>query len=487
MRTVVTLALSLFILGVALADSRFKKVWHDEIYTDVISRTDSVSSIWNALATGTDLNPPLNYLAVRASYAALGPSPTALRLPSALGYLLMSVCLYGFVARRYSAPFAWLAMLFPIATEAFSLASEGRPYGLLLGFSALAMVCWQGATDGAGTRRGLSLIGLTLSLAAAVSTHYYGTLAVVPLAIGEAVRTVARRRVDVPIWVAFVLGPLALLASIPLMIEARKYASTFWAQPSLKSIPKTYLYLLEKSAPVFVAMLFVVALRARATRLVEDNGDGFGPHELAVAASFAAMPFLAVSLATVGRIGFTERYAVSSVIGLAVFVAVVARRAVDGRSVPALALSLSLIVWTVGMHAGPIGSALRRTPVPPPAVGLGLLEGDQSDLPVAVPHPFLFLEASNTLPEPLASRLVFMGEVDDTPTLALRILSRLHPLKVEEGEPFLVSHKSFLLLLDDDRDFGRKFVAGLIRDGITIRLVARDPQGVRLYRVDTGR
>jgi hypothetical protein len=433
-RIVTTVALALFIMGVALADSRYKKVWHDEIFTDLIAQSETISDLWRALARGVDLNPPLHHLAVRCANTVLGPSSIALRLHASLGFLLMSVCLYRFVSRRYPAPFAWLAMLVPLATEAFYLASEGRPYGLLLGFSALALVCWQGATEQAGGGRRIWLVGLTLSLAAAVSTHYYGTLAVVPLAIGEAVRTARRRRIDVPIWAAFVLGPLALVGSIPLMIGARKFASTFWAQPSLKSVPKAYSYLLEKSSPPMVALLFVAAIagwwywrRGEEREEVESREGDFAPHELAAVASFAAMPFLAVALAIVGKIGFTERYAVTSVIGLAVFVAIAARRVVNGWTCPALAMGGLLIGWTLVMHADPIKSALKRTAVPPPPVGRALLDADQSGLPVVAPHPFLFLEASVGLPKSLAARLVFISEGDDTPTLASRSLKPSSP------------------------------------------------------------
>ena len=69
-------------LVVALAESRVKNVWHDEIYTATIVRAGGVGEIWKALASGVDLNPPLNYLGVYCADTVLGPSLISLRLPS---------------------------------------------------------------------------------------------------------------------------------------------------------------------------------------------------------------------------------------------------------------------------------------------------------------------------------------------------------------------------------------------------------------------
>jgi len=142
-------------------ESSRKPVWYDEIYTESIARVPRVGDVWSALARGTDLNPPLYYLAVRCADQLTGNARLALRLPSMLGYVLMGACIFLFVARWYPAPYAWLAMLFPLITEAYSYAYEGRAYGLLLGLSALALVCWQEAAD--GRYRKIALVGYGLA------------------------------------------------------------------------------------------------------------------------------------------------------------------------------------------------------------------------------------------------------------------------------------------------------------------------------------
>jgi hypothetical protein len=39
-------------------------------------------------------------------------------------------------------------MLFPLITNAYPYAYEARPYGLLLGFCGLSLLCWQSAAEG---------------------------------------------------------------------------------------------------------------------------------------------------------------------------------------------------------------------------------------------------------------------------------------------------------------------------------------------------
>ena len=118
---------------------------------------------------------------MRATTFLLGRGPLALRLPSIAGFALMLFCLYRIAQRRIGTATAWVAVLFPFTTRGYWYAVEARPYGLMMGFSALALWCWQVAT--AEQARRYALLGLTLSLAAAISTHFYTALVFLALAL----------------------------------------------------------------------------------------------------------------------------------------------------------------------------------------------------------------------------------------------------------------------------------------------------------------
>src|SRR5688572_19176132 len=138
--------LSVAYLGGAALVALRRPLWNDELYTLLIADSPAMADVWAALATGADQVPPPFHVVVRAFFAAFGTSAFALRLPSVLGFWLMGICLYTFVARRTSAIYGAVAMAFPLITGAFDYAHEGRGYALALGFTALALVSWQAAS-----------------------------------------------------------------------------------------------------------------------------------------------------------------------------------------------------------------------------------------------------------------------------------------------------------------------------------------------------
>src|SRR5262245_35022265 len=238
-------------------------MFSDRLY---IATLPSFSSVWRALLTGHE-QIPLGFFAIeRLSWGVFGINSVALRLPALLGCLVMSLALFKFVSRRLSPAYGLLASVFPMTTSAFAYAREARPYGLELAFAALALVCWQQATE--SNNRLLALIGLWLSFVAAISCHYYGILLILPLAFGELIRTIARRRVDFGIWSCFVGSTLPLVLMLPLILSGAKLLGNFWAQPGWTDIASFYQKLITTSIPSLVAVVTVGVVASRFRRPV---------------------------------------------------------------------------------------------------------------------------------------------------------------------------------------------------------------------------
>ncbi|MGD0649233.1 MAG: hypothetical protein ABR971_14705, partial [Acidobacteriaceae bacterium] len=129
----------------------------------------------------------------------------------------------------------------PLLTASFRYSVEGRPYGLLLGLYALSLLCWQIATtddapqptpgqsslpDGVQAKplavragpRILPLIGLTLSIALAITSHYFGVLILIPISLGELSRIILRKRLDLGVLAALILG----LASVGIILPFQR-------------------------------------------------------------------------------------------------------------------------------------------------------------------------------------------------------------------------------------------------------------------------
>jgi hypothetical protein len=429
-----------------------KPIWYDEFFTLHLSRLPHLADLWAALAEGTDLNPPVGYLAVRLAQAVLGDGAWVARLPSAVGFWILCLCLFRFVARRAPLLYAWIALLLPLTTVAYSFAYEARAYGLVLGFCGLSLVCWQAVAEGGGRRR-QALAGLALSLAAALWTHYYAVLLLVPLALGEGVRTWIRRRVDRPVWAAFAVAALSLGLLWPLVAQARTFAGTFWARPEWAAVKPAYLALLPPlKTPLLVALVALVFYPERGP----IPGRGGPSHEMAAALGLAALPVLGMLLGEYVTGVFTFRYILPAVAGLSLVVAFVSCRRSAGCVFLGGALLLCLL--QIAVQQGNREYARLTNESARIAAACDYLGANSSaGLPVVVSGPLPFLELAHHASPELAARLYYLSDPalsqhylhHDTAERALRNLRRRVPVGVVDYGDFLAGHHRFLVYGDD--------------------------------------
>lgn len=438
-----------------------KQLWVDELLTLYAARLPNLNDVWSSLLTGADQNPIPFFLVTRASMALFGDTSFALRLPSILGVLLMSLCLFQFTAKRSSTLYGVVAMLFPLITTAYWYAYEARPYGLILGFGALSLLCWQAATE--NRYRPLSIICLSLSLAAALSSHYYGIFVFFPLALGEAVRTWTRRQIDLPVLASFCFGLLPLMLFLPLIRQAKNNSGVFWSPPRWLDIADFYEWLLLPTAlPLLavVVLLGVYSFRHRSTpdeRVVEVQP--LPPrHEMAAIYGFIAVPFVAVLLAKFVTQGFTNRYALPAVIGLSIFVALTAYRLANAKAVVAAGMALILGGW-FGLTAARIvfmGDSANMEPTEtlnPIAARDFLRAKGAPDLPIVISEHHTFFPLAYYAPPDIASRLVYLADPEASLRLrghnsaevgALRLLGPWFHLNVQEFRSYITTQRRFL-------------------------------------------
>src|SRR5260370_18112356 len=186
--------LSLIYFAAVAAKAQLKPFWFDEIFTVYLSRLD-FASLWKGLSEAVGLNPPGIYLFTKLSQKMFGGEGLIVsRIPSMLGVWIMLLCLYQFVSTRCGRLYGLAAVVFATTTAAIPYAYEARPYGLVLGFVGVAILCWQRARE---TRhRPLVLALLALSLAGAISLHYYTALVFAALGVAELARTWLLREID---------------------------------------------------------------------------------------------------------------------------------------------------------------------------------------------------------------------------------------------------------------------------------------------------
>jgi hypothetical protein len=297
-----------------------KLFWFDELFTVYISRLPDLSSMWHVLSEGVDFNPPLVYALTRVSVLLLGEGQVTVRLPAIVGFGVFCLCLFRFVSIRSSILGGYVSMLFPLVTGAYWYAYEARPYGALLGFCGVALICWQGATM-QSERRWFWLTGLAGALACAMLIHSYAVLLFLPIGFGELARSVRLRRVDWPVWVAIIVPSAAMLPSLTLLHNAQSNLNVQgFFQPTLPKLAAAYVSYLAPATGVlsgaFVLMLVSRMSRpANVTQLTHVAKHQL--HEFVALFVFVAIPVFAYLAAKITGAPFLSRYGISCIAGFA--------------------------------------------------------------------------------------------------------------------------------------------------------------------------
>jgi hypothetical protein len=466
----------LYLVSTCLLASR-KLMWNDELFTFYIARLPSLADMWSALSTGADQIPPFFHMITRASLSLFGVNHVSIRLPEILGFWVMSLCLFRFVSKRSTGLYGFTAMLFPLITTAYDYAYEARPYGLVLGFCALALLCWQSAAE--GRRRKLSLVGLAVSFAAAISSHYYAVLLFFPLAAGEVVRSLSQRRLDLSIWGAFGFGMTPLLLFLPLIEGARTYSASFWAQPHWRSIPEFYYFLLIPAVFPLVAILILSAVNLPTPRPdpSRPNQESCAPipiHEIGASFGFIAMPIVAVIFAKLVTGAFTYRYALPSVIGFSILLAFGAFKLLGLRAILSVALIVSFLGGFIMLQVRSLQEILavsqeldKTYKFIQSKTESELPTKTESKLPIVASDLHTFMALIHYGPSDIASRLVYLAD----PEASLRYLGHttvdrgildLKPwfgLKIEEYGAYMTSQRHFWVYVYRKRLYGR--ISGL--------------------------
>ena len=391
-------------LPLALVVAARKHLWNDELFTYYISRLGSIHAIHDALLVAADQNPPpfywLSYAGMNLESGTLG-----IRLPAIFGVWLLGVSLVVWFS-RYGLPiYGLVAALLAVNTGAYMYATEARPYGLVMGLSALAVVCWQHASVGEPAR--WAAAGLGVSLAGAISSHYYAVLLLPALFLAEMAWVWEKRHIRWPIWLALAAGVSPLLIWLPLIQAARGYSGTFWAKATAGSVAEFYEFVLLPALLPVMALAFTASVLHYWRR--SRGGSTFAPTfpEVVCVLTVSAMPVAAVALGRFVTGAYTHRYVIFATVGIVIFITWLLAQVLGGRTVPALVCAALLSLFFAARetrsfrmaggrsnHFSDIEFLTKRAPA-----------GD-----IAIADPHLFFELSHQAPPALRSRIYYVAD-----------------------------------------------------------------------------
>jgi hypothetical protein len=448
--------ISVVCLIITIAWARSEQFWFDELFTYYIALQPSLHGLWAALTAPIDYQPPMFFLLTRAASHLVSDPHIGLRLPGMFGFCLLSVCVFLYTARRTTALWGIVAMVVLYLTPAYHYAHEARPYGLAAGFAALALLSWQNAAR--GTWRSLSLAGLAVGIAAAISSSYYAVLVVAPLALAEITRSLWRRSVDRAVWAALTCGAGVAFLYLPLVT---RYVGSFpgqnWASPHKSIAIDMYGDLLRDTPLAGVLVLLAAAAgliwpRPEPERRDIAPGDP-APWEVVAAAGFALIPFLGYLVAVWVTKMITFRYVLPAVIGFSILVTWTLYR----RTRSSALSGVVLVCLLAGAAAAGQIRAYRydvRSRQSATASLRQLLSGQPGWLPVVVDDPLRCLELCHYEKPDVASRLFYLvdpeaslhfGSVPYQETTDWLMMNRFMPVRAETMEAFRQRTKQFLL------------------------------------------
>ncbi len=495
-QSVLALVLFSFVfLGVTGFLGATKLMGFDEIFTYYPARQATIGQVWSFFSEGLDVHTPIAALLVRASLKIFGDNHFALRLPVVLGYWLLCMSIYAFVSYRTSKLYGMAAMLLPPVTSVYFYATEARPYGLELGFSAFALVCWQRATSGG--RRFPWLLGLGAMLILSVSLHYLAVFLWIPFGAAELFRAWQNRKVDWAMWFVLI-GSLFPFAVFFQMIQTarRNFISGIWSPPAVGDIENTYRFLLTLAfAPLLITVIaWLISTRADVTLPAREVKIASPIAERILIAALALTPFYVVPLMFLGGT-FVPRYVLYTLTGFTIYLAISAYERARGDLTVAVVAVLCLGGWFLLKYPN-MGrrqmAESRGLPFhqPMPLESKPWMREIEAhpELAVAVSPAVFYLQFQHYSEPSVRQRTNYLTSIPDALKLDgtdtgdrnLQFFQRRFPVQVPEYSEFIAAHREFLLCAETTNPTW--VVQKLLADGARLDLILRD-QTYFLYHV----
>lgn len=395
-------ALAVFVAVIAIVSiikAAHRPFWYDEICTVVVVKQTGLSGQWNALMNGIDMNPP-GFHVLETPFARLIPkAEIGYRMAPLLGCLVMQIGLFWFAKRSGGYAGGLAAAILPSLTLALLFFDEARPYGLVLGFSTLALVFWQRCD------RKVFAVGLACSLAAGVSCHYYVAFVMACIGFAEVLATILTRKFRPVVWLALIVSASPVLIFLPLIHHMKEYYSgKFWAAPQKSYVLSAYGMVLDlgKGMGLTLVVILVAGLlillwntkresRSHDTALIQD---------ICAALGMIALPSFAVPVTMLAHGGLTDRYMLPTILGIAIGAGLLLGRTRRMAAIPVIA---SFWVLAVCRH---IGGPLPKIDMEPLDQELVTQFLDQNpNAHVVISDGLAFLPMAYYAPPQLASRM----------------------------------------------------------------------------------
>ena len=383
-------------------------------------------------------------------------SPLFLTTIRSSGYLrplasfVLVLCTFFFLRRLGGVKLAVIATALLLASQSLYYASDGRPYGIILGMWGATLLFWQSA------RRNLRwppLVALTLVISIAINDHYYAILMPLPIVIAELISFRQRGTHPWRVLFAISIGYASAVLWLPFLKAASLFGKNFYSRFHLYQLTNAYkfvLLLLPNSNYVgdFLSALFVLFVFAGILLLVRRGvfRESEPSAEWMALCISCVIPFFGVALAYKSHATLEPRYVLYAVTGFCALAAVGIAALVQQTKGLYVALILILVVACAQevsvVHENRVATSREERPLPPTSPEQPVVMADYGK--------FLAMESEDDRPTP---RLAYVYDRKqeakyfhtDYTTRAILNSAAIAPLPVYDADSFLKSHSAFVV------------------------------------------
>lgn len=489
-RPVLFVALLAVMYVVLIWPSVNRHLWFDELHTFYIAQAPSIQEFTEQIRV-LDLNPPLSYVIVRGSMDLLGHTEFGARFPSIVGYFLGSLALFVFVRRRVGSWWAATGVGLFWCNPYFYMATEARPYGILVGFFGLVLVSWDRVAnyEAVGRMRRLALAGIGIGVTGMLLTHVYAPLWVMPFWAAELLRSWRQRRIDWPLWALLTVPLVACVTYLPLIRSVGQAVVPLGGQGSLLKPLWYFVAIFLGVCPALLVAIFsafgIVIWREPEVRTPGSKSESpsrFQPPELAFLLAALLPPELLNALSMYSHGPFYGRHAFLTVLTVnllvVLFVAHESRaNRLSGMVAALVILGFSLyFLWRLDLNAPTIDPKL-------PVLGKDF-NGIHPELPLVTNSVLTYLEMDHYEDPAVLARLYYLVDAEESIkyvhsnlTEGAFVMKQHFPVRanVSTYKDFAAQHRHFMIFGDSK----------LQRGWLLPKLKAEGAQVTELGRLET--
>jgi hypothetical protein len=467
-----------------------RPLWFDELSTLLVSSQDSVTAYFHVQPV--DAQPPLEALLVHFALRLPLPVEISIRLPSMFGYLLAGWAIYLFVAREGTRMGAAVAATGFLLGTPIGFAYEARPYALMMGFTALALVCWQRATWCKDASRWS--VALAVAMALLTLSHAFGFLfGMISIGLAELVRWRQTKRLNALVAFASISGLSPALFIVwlsgrtKLLFLTRFHGATSAeAKPDLVSLIATFTSF--RTGPweivLLAALLCLLLSRMGASTTIAPRR--FHEAEWAAVAGIFVAAVLSWVLAMTYTHYYFPRYGCACLVGYSML-AGMTFSLYGGRLREPILWSTELAILLLVLISPKVDPVERGNSPAENSEAVALVDVPADAEPIVVADALKYQEVQRYATLALRPRLVFVTDPaqslrtpDFVPELAVDAYSDLGALRlpVVSYSQFARDHSMFYVLAAGSP--GEWLPQALVHDGF--HKVSGSTMGVSRYR-----